>query len=235
MPPATKRLVCLANSRKLSGRCVAGKEFMRGKPGAWIRPVSARPTEEVSEHERQYEDGSDPQVLDIVDVSLLRRVPKLYQSENWLLDQSYYWVRVSRASWPLLARLADEPEVLWTNRSSSREGKNDRVLESEAASLDNSLYLIAPEELTLAVLTPQKAFGNSKRRVQARFAWKGIEYAVWVTDPLVERALLLDARDREYKIDEAFLTISLGEPFKDYCYKLAAAVITPQRGEPGRY
>jgi len=44
-----KRIVCLANSRKLQGRCIAGREIVQGKPGAWIRPVSAREHEEVSE------------------------------------------------------------------------------------------------------------------------------------------------------------------------------------------
>ena len=55
-----KRVVCLANSRKLSGRCVAGKELVSDRPLRWLRPVSNREHEEVSEYERQYEDGSGP-------------------------------------------------------------------------------------------------------------------------------------------------------------------------------
>jgi hypothetical protein len=45
----TRRIVCLANSRKMNGRCIAGRELNEGKAGAWIRPVSDRPHHEVSE------------------------------------------------------------------------------------------------------------------------------------------------------------------------------------------
>jgi hypothetical protein len=39
-PNVIKRILCLANSRKLSGRCVAGTEIVKGRPGTWLRPVS---------------------------------------------------------------------------------------------------------------------------------------------------------------------------------------------------
>ena len=76
-----KRIICLANSRKLSGRCIAGVEISRyGSAAGWIRPVSAREHEEVSEHERQYEDGSDPRVLDVIDIPFVTPRPKGYQT-----------------------------------------------------------------------------------------------------------------------------------------------------------
>ena len=90
------RVVCLANSRQLNGRCVAGREWIDGRAGSWVRLVSNRENQEVCERERQYEDGSDPRVLDMVDVPVAEPRPADYQSENGLLDPEYYWVKVGR-------------------------------------------------------------------------------------------------------------------------------------------
>jgi hypothetical protein len=226
-----KRVVCLANSRKRSGRCVAGKELTAdGDAGPWMRPVSDRPSEEVSEHERQYQDGSDPQILDIIEIPLKTPAPKMYQSENWLLDPDHYWERVGRAQWKDLEALADEPEELWINTSSTYSGLRDRVSEAEAGKLDGSLFLLHVEDLKLRVFAPGAAFDNPKRRVQADFEHRGVRYQLWVTDPVIERAYLAKP-DGDYKIGECFLTVSLGEPHKGDCYKLVAAVITPERAK----
>ena len=82
--------------------------------------------------------------------------------------------------------------------------------------------------MQLIVFKPGEAFGNNKRRVQGRFSHAGKEYALWVTDPHVERRYLAKL-DGSYGVGECYMTISLGEPYQDACYKLIAAVIASDR------
>jgi len=222
----TKRIVCLANSRKLSGRCIAGRELLHGNPGSWIRPVSDRPHQEVSEHERHYAAGTVPQILDLIDVPLIVHRPDSYQTENWMLDPDVYWELAGRTTWDELGDLADDPPALWVNASSTGVGANDRVAIGDADQLTNSLYLLSLEILDLRVFAPGRAFRNTKRRVQAAFAHRGAEYRLWVTDPVIERDYL-KGDDGKYRLGPCFVTISLGEPHEEYCYKLVAAIITP--------
>ncbi len=225
----TKTMVCLANSRKLHGRCVAGREIGGASPGAWIRPISDREAQEVSEYERQYPDGSDPRSLDIIEVPLLEHRPGDYQRENWLLNPQYYWRKAGVFSRERLHQLAEDRGPLWCNGFSTWNGKNDRIPLEKAVRETSSLKLIRVESVRLTVLAPGIKFDNPKRRVQARFHFGGIEYAFRVTDPIIERQYL--ARDDgSYELAGVqYLTVSLGEPFMDYSYKLAAAILEGPR------
>ena len=223
----TKRIVCLANSRKLSGRCIAGKEILGdGRPGAWVRPVSDREAGEVSEYERQYEDGSDPGVLDVVDVPVLDGQPSGFQQENWLLDPEHYWTKIRRVTQGELIHFIDPPAPLWINGHSSFNGLNDRIPLLEANALDSSLRLIKVDRLKLVVSQPGRDFGDYKRRVQGRFRFNATDYWVRVTDPVFERRYL-QRQDGDYEIGQSYLTVSLGESYFGYCYKLIAAIIKP--------
>ncbi len=224
---ATKRIVCLANSRKLSGRCIAGKEIQEdGRVGDWIRLVSDRDSQEVSEWERQYEDGSDPCILDVIDVPVLNAQPKDYQQENWLLDPEYYWNKIRRVTMDKLTQFTDPVAPLWSNEGSTVNGQNDRVPIRDAKSLNHSLHLIRVNDLELYVSQPGKDFGNNRRSVQGRFQHAGTDYWLRVTDPVYERQYLRQPNGT-YQIGESFLTISLGEPYRGYAYKLIAAIIEP--------
>lgn len=232
----TKRIVCLANSRKPpSGRCVAGRELLKNGFGFWLRPVSARSTEEVSEEERRYENGQDPKVLDIIRISLSKPNPRDHQTENHVIDADYYWEREGSVSWAqLLAAVEVVGGPLWRNGYKTGYGANDRVPQSDLASLHRSLYLVQPRDLVIAVVTEGAAFGNPRRRVRAHFTLEGFSYSMIVTDPMVERQYLGQA-DGHYHVDDVVLCVSLGGLHNDgYAYKLVAAVITPNRAESVR-
>lgn len=222
-----KRIVCLANSRKLSGRCVAGREWSEEQgAGDWVRPISEREKQEVSEQERQYEDGSDPQVMDIIDIPVLEHQPGDHQVENWLLDPKSYWVKAGTFAHDRLHEIIDPVVPLWIDGYSTYNGSNDKIPLESIASVPDSLRLIHVERLTLSVFSPSEAFGNPKRRVQGRFRHADAEYALWITDPKYEKKYLAK-QNGNYELDDCYLTISLGEPFQeqDAVYKLIAAVI----------
>ena len=184
----------------------------------------------MSEYERQYEDGSDPRVLDIVDVPVLEPKPHEFQSENWLLDPRYYWSKAGASSPLDMERLLDPIDGLWINGYHTFNGSNDKVPEELMEGVSDSLRLIGVDALELRVFAPGEAFGNAKRRVQARFDHAGIDYALWVTDPGYERAYL-SKRDGSYELGACFLAVSLGEPYEGSCYKLVAAIVKPESAQ----
>jgi hypothetical protein len=223
-----KRIICLSNSRKMMGTCVAGKEAVEANFGAWVRPVSHRPKQGVSLYERQFADGTDVDLLDIMDIALQFPCPALHQVENWLLDPKQQWKRIGRVRWDDLFLLADKPNVLWINSSRTMYGLNDRVRLSKCKSLESSLHLLHIKNLRLHVFAPGVGFGKAWLRVHAEFTYAGINYRMWTTDPAIE-ATYKDKGVGIYRIGECFLTVSLSEPHDDgYCYKLVAAVMTPR-------
>jgi hypothetical protein len=225
----SKKIVCLANSRKPSGRCVAGREVLENGYGGWIRPVSVRPSAEISLEERRYENGKDPQILDVIEIPMIAAVPRLHQNENHMIDAEYCWTKKGALTWVDLSDLVDTPASLWTNGDSTYCGTNDRVNQALASQFTNSLFLIQPEALHVQVQTEGGMFGNPRRRVRADFRYNGTGYNFIVTDPLAEQAFL--ARDNGvYQLHDAYLCISLTEAYEGdrSCHKLVAAIISDQ-------
>lgn len=223
-----KRIVCLANSRKKNGTCVAGKEIAKESSPAWIRPISARPNEEVSKSERQYRDGTEPSLLDVIDIPVLEHRPKGYQQENWLLDPQKHWENVSRLTWSDLERFEDLPGTLWINDYHTFHGLNDKVPLDLSRHIETSLALLHVDKLRLSISAPRRDFGDPTRRLQAQFHHAGNEYHLRVTD-LVYEGYYLGRPDGDYNLGEAFLTVSLSEPFQGACYKLVAAIMERNR------
>lgn len=214
-------LLCLANSRKNGGTCVAGKTWSHGRAGPWIRPVSARPGRGVSWRERCFANGTEPAPLDIISVALLPDRPSDRQPENWLLDSGEPWVW--RRSLPLryIARFDDRPSSLWGIGTSSAKGWNDRVDTSETVVLA-SIALVRAEGVELLV-SDEGLADRGRRCVRALFRYSGEMYNLKVTDPVYENRY--QGRSGRFELGECFLTVSLTEPYDDgHCYKLVAAI-----------
>lgn len=227
----TKTILCLANSRKEGGRCVAGKEVLSGgRLGNWIRPVSEEEKGEIPLNFR-CKDGRHLAVLDIVRISMVEYVPESFQSENHFIDCSpWEWIR--RASWEDAVDAMDLVRGnLWINghHSPTTHGYNDHVPNSMYGELEDSLLLIRPNKLDIYL---------RERQTRAEFHFNKQRYNLSVTDPLVEGYCKKHLKDGERLSPdllntEALLCISLGE-FDNGAYKLVATVITPKTARQKR-
>lgn len=105
---AIVKMICIANSRKIGGKCVAGIE---PDTGNWVRPV--RPGGgALSLDDIRCRDGSPPGVLDIVRVPVVRREPLYYQPEN-SIDDNIYWSRLGAFDKELLPRYCSQPKYIF--------------------------------------------------------------------------------------------------------------------------
>ena len=224
-----KRIVCLACARRPSGRYVAGRELLENGYGGWIRPVSARPSGDLSVEERCYESGIEPQILDVMEIPMIGAVPHTHETENHMIDAAYYWTKKGALAWTDLADLAERPVSLWGNGDSTHHGMNDRMNQALASHSANSIVLIEPDSLNIQVRTDIDIFENPTRRARADFWYQGTRYNCAITDPVAEQVFLaLDAE--EHSLNDAYLCLSLSEPFKadGYCHKLVESIIGKQ-------
>lgn len=218
-----KIFIVLAASRKYGGYCIAGKEWADGKIGPWIRPVSRRANGELAPEDIRMNNNELPCLMDIVEVETQGPARHVYQKENFYVAEKQTWIWQWKLPDAGIDKLLDSPDCLWLEGFSSTNGLNDRIPEEIVVKSDiPSLYLIQPDDIS--ILVTDDLYGRKK--VNTRFTYRGTTYLLSVTDMAVERAYLMKPQD-EYPLDhkDIYLTISLGEPFNGFCYKLVAAVM----------
>lgn len=216
-------IICLANSRKISGRCIAGKIISSNK---WMRPVSSRENEEISEEERRYENGQMPKLLDIIKIPVKEQKTNLHQYENYLINDQYYWEKTGEYTQELDA-LLDSPNDLWGIGCSSYQGTNDRMPENICNKYSESLYFIKPQTLKIIIRVEGREFDNPKRKVRAEFTYNSTKYFFPVTDPVIESKYLSgDDGSFTLSVENVYLCVSVGLPYIDgYCYKFLVSLI----------
>ena len=207
-------IICLANSFREGGRCVAGIDTATGN---WIRPVpksgGAIPTSRLTFN------GQSLEVLDIIqlDVKPQKQITK-FQRENYVVT-NWDWKIVGKAKPGELLNYCDDGNpILFTD--------NDRVspklLEKLSGDKWESLRLVQPRNVKC-----EPVYKSGQWRARFKDS-AGNEYALKVTDLIICDRL----NDGEDINSDCILTISLGEPWEppdksipEHCYKLVAAAI----------
>lgn len=209
------RLVCLANSARTGGQCIAGIDLDTGQ---WIRPAP-RGSDAVP-IERCVVDNKFLAPLDIIQADFVRpaEIPR-FQRENRIIDD-WNWRIVGQFRAADLLELCDDMAPLF-------HGAGDRVLPAEIERLPPerwaSLQLVKPRRLRF------ERDPWDRHRCRARFAdAAGNEYSLRITDINVTRRLEGGVRISP----RSLLTVSLSKPWApadgskpELCYKLVAAVI----------
>lgn len=207
------KIVCLANSWKEGGRCVAGIDLDSGR---WVRPVSNSAHGELSTTQSSAIDGANSRAvrpLDILEIGEVAPRPEPGQPENVQLGRTPWFVS-GRASASLL-------DSYVTKMGPLLHGVTDRVPGSRINEVSASLALIKVQNPTFKLNTN---FGKSQLR--AVFDFWGHRYDLSVTDV---SAWTQEARRGPERFSGGvwFFTVSLGTEFKGSRYKLVACGLQP--------
>ncbi|MBU3696541.1 hypothetical protein [Dechloromonas sp.] len=212
--PRRYSVLILARSYKLGAWCVAGKIIGTRQHGKWVRLVGRDTTEGISSDRLRLANSTGlASPLDLLDLSLASCRPYLYQRENVELGPDALH-RISHLDAEDAIELADSPQNLWRSRQVSEA---NRLPLSDALHEQNSLTLIRCSNVRIYSVAP------AQRKFRARFVHQNETYDLPVTDPDVQR--LAAGMPRGRLIPDALLTLSLGLPFHNYCYKLVASLI----------
>ena len=216
-------IVCLANSFKHGGRCIAGKVHSGEYAGRWIRPVGRTEGQrQIQLSEMEYARGQYAAVRDILRIEFTSREPNTFQSENLIISGTR-WSKVGEVSLDAIADLLDTPAGLWTNYSRSHYSLNDKIERELLVGPRESLFLISPQNVRVRV-GPEH---NGDVKVRVLFQYNRVEYALTTTDVQIQN----DYRGQPHATyplpNSRGLTISLGERLPALIgdsYKLVAHV-----------
>ena len=224
---AVRRIVCLANSYKFGGLCVAGIELMpNGSFGQWIRPVTNRSSRAINHFEQTCTDGTPSRLLDILDIDFGDALPENHQSENILIKSGKKWKKIGRFPPANLAQIlhyGNEP--LWPYAKSTASGQNDEIPAGKLPYIKFSLALIRPARAMVRVFQSRYK-QKGKLDVRVRFEWGGEPNNLKLTD-LQKFSGFQNVGSGEYSLKNPTMCVSVGEIFipQNAAYKLVAGLI----------
>lgn len=201
-------ILCLANSWKSGGRCVAG---IRTDDGSWIRPVSDTDDGELTSSQCTLDNQRQVRPLDIVRVYLKEPTPRPHQPENWQIEARQWRFRDRMSFSEAKKRLERASE---THDSGIFGTATDRIPTSD---IDRRLHGLETSLTLVKVRAPEFHWGRKWNQRRAVFDHCGVAYDLVMT--------FEDSPPVGQSHSNWYFTISLGEPFHGNCYLLVAAAI----------
>lgn len=196
-----EEILILANSRKLDGRCIAGKT----PDGRWIRLV------QDGKRAIPKKEGKHIKILSRYNVDILenRTSPNMtYHTENYTYNNLEL---TQEACIDELDEYLDTPDFIY--------GDTRRFLKfSEAKKYDNSLLFLKVSNLV--------AYKTCDETVRCDFCYNGQIYkAFCLTDSNVEKMFKKESFPHCEEFGDAYITVSIGIPFMGNVFKLVSGVI----------
>lgn len=212
-----KLIICMGNSYKNGGRCLAGIEVKKTSNGysvvkdnagspKWIRPVMANDHHGIPESMVKAFG-----MLDVLEVDIANEVPVGAHSENVHFCNIN---KVGRYNGSLLSLCDEGHSLIFGNRGKA-------VSEEVFSTGGYSLMFVKPTDLFIE--SQQNDYGHEKYRIQ--FTYMDNRYDFPLTDPEYISLLQRGQRECGNRKDELYLTLSLGVNFNDWHYKLVAGVV----------
>jgi hypothetical protein len=214
-----KSFVCLANSKKFGGRCLAGIAFSRdelgkihlirtpaGKP-QWVRPVGRTEHGEVPNLETKH-----IHLLDLVEFEPGAPCPQGYQCENM-----YYHGKIFTVNGNLNLKRENLDQLIENEGDNLLGSRTKYLTDAEAEALGHSIVLIKPEAGSLR-------FHENGAHLRLDFSWHGARYDLPVTDIDFHLRWIDDPELLAGK-EHVYLCISLTIPLEGKHHKLVAGVI----------
>jgi len=215
------KIICLANSYKYNGRCIAGLN----KAGQWVRPVSSSKKRAIDKETRII-DGSEPQILDILEIPLHAHGPvEGCQPENKLLKDGQ-WKKLGQVRPKDLLKYCEDDSVVLHNNLDHVRASCFGMIPSYGW---KSLQLVHNKNVVF------EQDENNKAKWRANFInSKGNALSLRLTDPATCERL-----ERGENINkDCLLTVSMASgwsPDKQTakrCYKFVAGVVELNSSEP---
>ena len=218
-----KYFICLANSYKHGGRCIAGIEVIPQSDGSlvvvrhddgrpkWIRPVSMSANGEISNHLAE-----SFKIFSLVKLTEIEPCPNKAHTEDVHCSQMEICPFELSPSNAFLYQLLDtRHQAVFYYRGKAIPAK---IIDR----LDYSLMLIHPEN---ACAYCDEERENSKYRM--KFTYFGSNYDFPITDPVFLEQFKKNPDDFS-DMKGVYLVLSLGLEFEGFHFKLVATVLFPK-------